>query len=170
MKYFWLVLMATFYVYGLPADSSYVVLKNGQELLRTTPTIQGGVVYTDVDWRGHLYEVVPAADFNIPPCVDLIISAVQVQPADPTCQTTNLRIVAQVKNQGTSNAGPSSVGYLIDGSVVGEVATPGLNAGESRWITYYVSQWPNPGVHQASACADSQGQVEESNEENNCAE
>ena len=102
------------------------------------------------------------------PKPDLVVSKLTAAN-NQTKQGGKIPITATIRNQGNANAGASATRFVLDGTtILGNVATPPLNAGASANVTL---NWDTANVkkgdHTIRAAADINKQVAESNETNN---
>lgn len=98
---------------------------------------------------------------------DLVVVEIEWTPAQPPPgQIVQLR--ALVRNQGTADAGGSTVRFKVDGAVKCDLQVGGLWAGTEAWVGPCGIGSLSAGTHPVEVCADALGQVAESNETNNC--
>ena len=100
---------------------------------------------------------------------DLQVTSASADNPQPKAGHTVI-ISATVSNTGAAEAGPSRTEFLLDGAtVLGSVSTPAIPAGGSVTVTQSWDTHNVQGPHQIRVTSDRNGQVEESNEQNNSA-
>jgi len=103
-------------------------------------------------------------DYQRPAQPDLSVSAISV--ASKVAKNT-ARITVTITNNGTADAPASTTSILVDGKVLGALATPAIPAGSSvqvsiNWLTKKLK-----GQHVISVTADSTSLIDELDEDNN---
>jgi subtilisin family serine protease len=122
---------------------------------------------------GMLGRITPAlaieldSSFGPPPAADLSVTAMSAsdQKAKAGDRVT---VAATVANTGAAASGPSTTSLRLgDGTVLGDVATPAIEAGASATVTVGWDTRGRNGDYVITAAADAAGAVAESNEANN---
>lgn len=99
-----------------------------------------------------------------PVSADLVIPSITWLPEKPEAGD-NITFIVTMENQGTGQAGPSSVTQYIDDVYLAFALTDPLAAGAASNITFY---WAGPtGLHTVRVVADPHAKVLESDESNN---
>ncbi|MEU4294897.1 CARDB domain-containing protein [Kribbella sp. NPDC026596] len=99
------------------------------------------------------------------PNPDLVVTAVDWTPADPT-ETTPITLQATVKNNGSAAAPASSLNFLLGGSVAGTASVGALAAGASTTVAANAGTCAQ-GNYTVAAVADAGNTVTEQSESNN---
>lgn len=103
-------------------------------------------------------------DYQRPAQADLSVGAISV--TSKVAKNT-ARITVKIANGGTANAAASSTRILVDGKLLGTIATPAVPAGGSVQVTV---SWITKGVrgqHVINVTADSANLIDELDEDNN---
>jgi PGF-pre-PGF domain-containing protein len=123
---------------------------------------EDNLVFESNEWNNDESDYIVVEKQTYP---DLVIEELSWTPANPAPGDT-VTVTATVRNRGTGKSEETSLAYNIDGTWMGERIIPGLEPGLSSPISF---AW-NPeaeGTANILAWADSENQVEESNEWNN---
>jgi subtilase family serine protease len=103
-------------------------------------------------------------DYQRPAQPDLSVGAISV--ASKVAKDT-ARITVTIANNGTADAPATTTSILVDGKVLGTVATPAIPAGGSVKVTINWLTKKLKGQHVISVTADSTALAEELDEDNN---
>jgi len=98
------------------------------------------------------------------PKLDLIIQDIAWSPPNPSAGET-VTFTVTIKNQGSGDAGPSTVEYYVDGFYKGYDSVSSIPAGGTATKDFTWSA--EPGTHRIKAVASYNGSVPESDETNN---
>ncbi|KZB79149.1 CARDB domain-containing protein [Amycolatopsis regifaucium] len=99
------------------------------------------------------------------PNPDLVVTGTTWTPENPT-ETSRLAVSAMVKNNGTANAGATTVNVSLSGAVVGDAAVGALAPGGSTTVTVHAGTRPQ-GTYTVAATVDPADKVAEQNDTNN---
>jgi archaellum component FlaF (FlaF/FlaG flagellin family) len=105
-------------------------------------------------------------DYQRPARADLSVKAIST--TSKVAKNT-ARITVTITNNGTADAPASTTNILVDGKVLGNVATAAIPAGGSVQVSILWSTKRVKGQHVIRATADSAGVVDEMDEDNNVA-
>lgn len=98
---------------------------------------------------------------------DLIVAAIEWSPPNPAPGSL-VQMRALIRNQGTADAGGSTVRFRVDGIVKADLSIGGLWAGTEMWAGFANVGTYTAGSHTVQVCADALGQISEGDETNNC--
>jgi len=98
------------------------------------------------------------------PTLDLVIHDIAWSPTNPSAGET-VTFTVTIKNQGSGDAGPSTVEYYVDGFYEGYDSVSSIPAGSTAAKDFTWSA--EPGDHSIRAVASYNGSVPESDETNN---
>lgn len=97
--------------------------------------------------------------------VDLMIESISFDPENPEIGQT-VEIIASVKNQGNGTSNSTNLAYYINGSRIGDIEVPEIEAGQSKEISF---TWKPDieGTVNITAKVDEKNSVTETDETNN---
>ena len=98
------------------------------------------------------------------PTLDLVIHDIAWSPTNPSAGET-VTFTVTIKNQGSGDAGPSTVEYYMDGFYEGHDSVSSIPAGDTATEDFTWSA--ESGTHSIRAVASHNGSVPESDETNN---
>jgi subtilase family serine protease len=107
--------------------------------------------------------LLPAAVDN-EPTSDLVIQDIAWSPTNPSAGET-VTFTVTIKNQGSGDAGPSTIEYYVDGFYKGYDPVSSITAGGTA--TKHFTWSAEPGNHSIRAVVSYSGSVPESDETNN---
>jgi len=102
------------------------------------------------------------------PQPDLVVIDKSEEWINPDDKSEGYRVLYTIKNQGDAQAGTSTTSLLIDETQVDTQTCPSLDPGETYQGTFSGPFTCTDGTDTIKICADSNNNVEESNETNNC--
>lgn len=137
---------------------------DGDRLFAGLVATGGGTVTFQTDRHGRF--VVARDTLIVPQCADLAVIPSGNQPI--ACGAVT-RVRVRVKNQGQVQAAATMTAVSLDGLLAGQAPTPAVAAGAEVWTDWLTVSKP-PGRYVITGCADSGGQVAESDETNNCSQ
>ena len=150
--------MVEHFVFGLAAGT-WIAAQDGQPIATGT----GDAAY----YHGAATGSFAVSTLEVPPCPDLTIAAVELNPPVPPCGEP-LYVRALVQNIGQVEAGSFRAQVVLDGNVRCAWSFPSLAAGGVAWSPNCALGVLTSGTHDLEICVDSESAVDEDNETNNC--